>query len=72
MLLSNLTSLTAEQNGLNGTVSNLFPGDASFEPQFERQIARRFSWLYSVPRYFVQYRTTARGELGTSTVIGLP
>jgi len=72
MLLSNLTSFSAEQNGLSGTVSNLFPEDASFEPQIERQITIRFSWLYSVLRYFVQYRTTASAELGTIKVIGLP
>jgi len=72
MLLSNLTSLTAEQNGLSGVVANLFPGDASFEPQLERQITRGFSWLYPVPRYIVQYRTTASAELGTTMVIGLP
>jgi len=72
MLLSNATSFSAEQNGLSGTVSNLFPEDASFELQIERQITRSFSWLYSVLRYFVQYRTTASAELGTIKVIGLP
>ena len=72
MLLPNFESLSAEQNGLSSAVSDLFPGDTSFEPLPEGQITRSFCLLCSVPRYFFQYRTIASGESGTIKVINLP